>query len=99
MSHIALGTGSTAASTGQTALVTEIARTAFQSATQVTTTTTNDSMQFVAVFGAGVGTGALTEAGIFNGAGGGTMLSRVTFAAVNKAAGDSLTITWKIVFA
>jgi hypothetical protein len=47
-------------------------------------------------FGAGVGTGALTEAGIFNAATAGVMLSRVVFSVVNKASTDALTITWAI---
>lgn len=97
MSHIAVGTSAATAVAAQTALGTEISRVAFASATQVTTNAANDSMQFVATFGANVGTGALTEAGIFNAASAGTMLSRTVFASINKAAGDTLTITWKII--
>jgi hypothetical protein len=100
MSHMAVGTGATAPVVGNTALGTEAARVAFDSAaTAVTTTTTNDSVQYVATFPAGTGTGALTEAGLFNAASSGTMLSRVTYAVINKGASDSLTITWKIVIA
>lgn len=96
MSHMAIGTSSTAAASNQTALVTEIARVAFTSSTIVTTTVTNDSVQYVGTFGAGVGTGAITEAGILNAASVGTMLSRVVFSVINKSANDSLTITWTI---
>ena len=42
------------------------------------------------------GTGAVTEAGIFNAGSGGTMLCRTTFPAVNKASGDSIAITWVV---
>ena len=45
-------------------------------------------------FGPGVGTGALTEIGLFNAAAAGTMVSRATFPVKNKEAGDTLTFTW-----
>ena len=41
-------------------------------------------------------TGAVTEAGIFNAASGGTMLCRTVFSVVNKGADDSLSVTWTI---
>jgi len=47
-------------------------------------------------FGAGVGTGAVTEAGIFNASSAGTMLCRTTFSVINKAAADTLGITWTV---
>jgi hypothetical protein len=98
MSHMGVGTGVVAASGGDTALGTQLVRVALTSQTQVTTTVTNDSVQYVATFGAGSGTGAITEAGIFNAASAGTMLARTVFAVINKGALDSLTITWKITF-
>lgn len=99
MSHMAVGTGTTSAATGQTALVTETARVALDSTTIVTTTVSNDTVQYVATFAAGVGTGALTEAGVFNANTAGTMLARTVYSVINKAALDTLTITWKITFA
>jgi hypothetical protein len=99
MSHIAVGTGTTAAATTQTALVGEVARVALTSTTQVTTTVTGDAIQYVATFPAGSGTAALTEAGIFNSASVGTMMARTVFAVINKGALDTLTITWKITIA
>lgn len=99
MSHMAVGTGTTAAANTQTALVTESARVALTSTTQVTTTTTNDAIQYVATFSPGTGTAALTEAGILNAASAGTMLSRTVFPVINKGALDTLTITWKITLA
>ena len=47
-------------------------------------------------FAAGSGTGAITEAGVFNASSGGTMLCRTVFSVVNKGADDSMTITWTI---
>jgi len=91
-SHMAVGTGNTAPVAGDTALQTQLgSRVALTSATQSTNVLT-----FVATFGAGVATGALTEAGIFNASTAGTMTCRTTFSTVNKDTLDSLTITWNL---
>lgn len=87
MGYIALGTGTTAAAAGQTALVTEIDRNA---ATYAHTAGTK-TFTFTADFAAGDATGAITEAGVFNAASSGIMLDRVVFPVVNKGADDSLT--------
>lgn len=97
-SHMALGTSSTAPSKAQTGLLGEVGRVALASTNLVQTTTANDSIEYVATFGAGVATGAITEAGLFNSPSGGSMVSRTTFNVVNKDANDSITITWKLVF-
>ena len=91
MSHMAIGTGSTAAAASDTALGTEAARQALTS-----TTVTANAVAYVASFGAGTGTGAITEAGILNAASGGTLLCRTVFSVVNKGASDSMTITWTV---
>ena len=96
MSHMAVGTLNTAAATGQTALATEVARVALTTSALATTTTTNDSIQYVATFAAGTGTGALVEAGILNAASAGNMLCRTVFSTINKGASDSMTITWTV---
>jgi hypothetical protein len=91
MSHLAIGAGATAAATGDTALGSELGRVALTSTTVATNTVT-----YVASFGAGTGTGAVTEAGILNASSAGTLLCRTVFPVVNKQAGDSMTITWVI---
>ena len=91
MSHMAIGTDNTAAAAGDTALGTEAARQALTS-----TTVSSNTVEYVASFAAGTGTGAITEAGILNGASGGTLLCRTVFSVVNKGASDSMTITWTI---
>ncbi len=91
MSHMAIGTGSTAAASGDSALGTEAARQALTS-----TTVNNNAVSYVASFAAGTGTGAITEAGILNANSGGTLLCRTVFSVVNKGASDSMTITWTI---
>lgn len=94
MSHMAVGSGTTAASAGQTALVTELGRAALTS-----TNVTGAQVQYVATFAPGVGTGAVTEAALFNAASSGTMLCRTVFSVVNKDAGDTMTITWTVTLA
>lgn len=94
MSHMAVGTGSTAASASDTTLGTELDRNALTSRTDADAVVT-----YVGTWAAGDGTGALTEAGIFNASSSGTMLARVVFSAINKAAADTLTITWTLTLA
>jgi hypothetical protein len=93
MTYMGLGTGTTAAAAGDTTLQTPIAssRVTFASATSATNIVT-----YVASFPAGTGTGAVTEAGIFNDVTAGTMLCRTVFSVVNKGANDAMSITWQI---
>ena len=91
MSHMAIGTGTTAAAAAQTALVSESARVALTS-----TTVSGADVTYVASFPAGTGTAAITEAAILNASSGGTMLCRTVFAVVNKGASASMTITWVV---
>lgn len=99
MTHMAVGTGTVAPVTTNTTLGTQVGIVALTSQTVSTKTTTNDSITFVASFGPGVGTGALTEAGIFNAASAGTMLARSVFGVVTKGTEDTFTVTWKITLA
>jgi len=91
MGYMAIGTGTATPAVGNTTLGVEAGRVALasfsSSSNQVTATAT---------FPAGTGTGAITEAGIFNANSAGTMLCRTTFPVVNKAAGDSIAITWVV---
>ena len=92
MSHMALGSGTTAAAAGQTALVTQLgSREALDSST-----VTASSLAYVCTFEAGDATGTVTEAGIFNASSSGTMLCRSVFSAITKGANDSLNVTWTI---
>lgn len=91
MSHMAIGTGTGTPIAGDTTLGTEAGRVALTAFTASTNTVTA-----TATFPAGTGTGAITEAGILNGSSGGTLLCRTTFPVVNKAAGDSIAITWVV---
>ena len=91
MSHMAIGSGTTSAAAGDTALESQLGRVSLTSTTVSTNTVT-----YVASFGAGTGTGAVTEAGILNDVTTGTLLCRTVFPVVNKQSGDSMTITWVI---
>ena len=91
MNHMAIGTNATAPVSANTTLGTEVARVALSSATA-----TANTVSYSATFPAGTGTGAITEAGIFNAASSGTLLCRTTFAVVSKSDSDSLTIKWNV---
>lgn len=91
MSHMAIGTGSTAAAAGDSALGSEAGRVALTS-----TTVTSNAVAYVATFGAGTGTGAITEAGILNASSSGDLLCRTVFSVINKGAADTLGITWTV---
>tara|TARA_B100000003_G_scaffold208181_1_gene227695 strand:- start:328 stop:780 length:453 start_codon:yes stop_codon:yes gene_type:complete len=91
MSHMAIGTGTTAAVVGDTALVSEANRQALTS-----TAVSGGQVTYSATFGNGQGTGALTEAAILNASSGGTMLCRTVFSVINKGANDTLAITWTV---
>ena len=91
MSHMAIGSGSTAAANADTTLGTELGRVSLTS-----TTVTNNNVAYVATFPAGTGTGAVTEAGLFNDVSAGTMLCRTVFSVINKGAADTLGITWTV---
>ncbi len=93
MTHMSLGTSSTTPAAADATLGVEIAgsRVGLSS-----TSVTANAVTYSASFGAGVGTGAVVEAGIFNAASAGDMLCRTTFSVVNKGANDTMTVTWTV---
>lgn len=99
--YIALGTSNTAAAATDTALSAELPAGASYSRlqdSQVSYSATEAGKKLIlsVTFLPGQGTGTLQESGVFNAATGGDMLSRQTFAPIQKAAGDTLTVTWTI---
>jgi hypothetical protein len=88
---MAIGTGSTSPSASDTQLGTQTGRVSLSNSVVSTNTIT-----YTASFPAGTGSGAITEAGIFNASSSGTMLCRTTFPVVNKAAGDTIAVTWVV---
>lgn len=87
--HMAIGTGGTSPAAGQTALTTELDRNALTSKNR-----SGAVLTMVGDWAAGDGTGAITEAGVFDASSSGNMHSRVLFSVVNKGSGDVLSITW-----
>jgi len=92
MTHMGLGSGTTAPAAGNTTLESQLG----SRETLDSSTVTNNQIVYVSSFEAGDATGAVSEAAIFNAASGGTMLCRVSFSVVNKAADDVLSINWTI---
>lgn len=92
MSHMAIGTGTATPGASDTALGTEAGRVTLASGSNAA-----NAITYTATFPAGTGTGAITEAAVFNAASAPqTMLCRTTFPVVNKAAGDSIAVTWVV---
>ena len=87
MTHMEVGTGTTNPAAGDTALESAVSgsRTALTSSN-----VTGAAIAYLCTFAAGTGTGALTEAGIFNASSGGTMLCRTEFSVINK--GERFTV-------
>jgi hypothetical protein len=91
MSHMAIGTGTATPGASDTTLGTEAGRVTLASGSN-----SANAITYTATFPAGTGTGAITEAAVLNAASVGTMLCRTTFPVVNKAAGDSIAVTWVV---
>ena len=92
MSHMGIGSGTTSAAAGDTDLESILgSRITLSSAAA-----TGEQVLYVASFGAGVSTGAVTESAIFNASTAGDMLCRTTFSVINKGADDTLQINWTI---
>ena len=90
-SYMAIGISTQTPAAGDTALISEAGRVALASGTN-----SANAITYTATFPAGTGTGAITEAGVFNASTSGTMLCRTTFPTVTKQAGDTIAITWKV---
>ncbi len=92
ISHMAVGTGTTPAAGGDTALEAEIAG----SRVAVTKSGSGASRIYTAVFVEGVGNGAITEAGLFSAATGGQMSNRSVFGVKTKEPGEVFTFNWML---
>jgi hypothetical protein len=93
LTHMAVGSGSTAAAVGDTILGAEMDRNAL---TVSGGSAAGATVTYTTTWAAGDGTGAIKEAGLFTAASGGTMLARTVFPVVNKGADDVITITWEV---
>lgn len=93
MSHMWVGTSSTAASVSDTDLITPCASGRLALTSSIPTA---NVIAYLATFNAGIATATITEAGIFNANSAGTMLCRTVFSAIGKGASDVLTISWSV---
>ena len=89
--YTAIGSGTTAPLASDVSLQYEIAR-----VTAILSNPLASSLQSVATYGPGVGTGSVTEAGLFDASVGGNILAHDGFGVITKGANDTLTITWTI---
>lgn len=105
MSHMGIGTSSTAEAVGDTALGAELTTgggyTGYSRASLTTSSSSGSVVTYSANFAANnpsapSGGAVLREAGIFNASTAGTMLCRTTFPVVTKLPADALTVTWTI---
>lgn len=90
--HMAVGTNQSPAASTQT----DLGAIAGARVALTSTSVNLSTISYSAVFGAGVGTGTLTEAGIFNALTAGSMICRTVFPVFTKEATDTLTINWDI---
>lgn len=91
MSVMAIGDSNANLDVTNTSLQSELGSVSLESST-----VENNVVTYTAEFGAGVGTGGVVEAGIFDGESAPTMLCRTTFPVINKESDDVLTINWNV---
>lgn len=92
ISHMALGVGTTPAAGTDKKLVSEVAG----SRVAVTVSGTGAQRMYTATFGQGVGSGPVTEAGLFNASTNGLLTNRSVFGVKNKEPDDVFTINWTL---
>jgi len=98
--YIQAGTGTTAATAGDTDIETKEGAKVAATVTNETTTVTDDTIRFVATISF-TSSKAITEAAITNNSADATgeLLARQVFSAINVNNGDSIEFTWDVVFA
>ena len=94
--YVAIGTGTTAASAGDTALEAEIT-TGGGERVQVTPTVSSNVLTLTNTFNF-TSDFAVTEAGILNAASGGDLYAHSVFSAINVSNGDSFQITFNVTY-
>lgn len=96
ISHLAIGSGTVAPVTGDTALGGEVTRKAISSFDTTNLTANPPSWQAQISFATNEGNTTLGEAGLFNTSSAGTMLARATFTSFVKATSNTLSISYTI---
>jgi hypothetical protein len=95
--YVAWGTGAGTTGATDTTLFTENGSRVTGTTSQVTTSTTNDTLQVVGTQTAG-GTLAITNAGLFDASTSGNLFAKGDFSTINLNTGDSIQFTFKVQF-
>jgi hypothetical protein len=96
ITHLGVGTGTTAPATGDTALGSETVRIAIGTYTTTGLANNPPSWRAEATFATNEANTTLGEAGLFNSSSAGTMLSRVTYSTLNKTTSNTLSVSYTI---
>ena len=103
MTHMEIGTGTTAAAIGDTTIETATTPAAARVAlTQSGGVASTNTLTFNCTFPADTpdvtapATASITEAGVFNASSGGTMAARTVFPVINKGESDTMTVSWVV---
>ena len=95
--YVAWGTGAGTTGATDTTLFTETGSRVTGTTSQVTTSTSNDTLQVVGTQTAG-GTLAITNAGLFDASTSGNLFAKGDFSTINLNTGDSIQFTFKVQF-
>jgi hypothetical protein len=95
--YVAWGTGAGTTGATDTTLFTETGTRVSGTTSQVTTSTTNDTLQVVGTQTAG-STLAITNAGLFDASTSGNLFAKGDFSTINLNNGDSIQFTFKVQF-
>ena len=96
VSQMAIGSGTVAPTTANTALGLEVTRKAIGTFSTTNLTANPPSFDSITSFATNEANTTLAEVGLFNSSAGGTMLARATFASFVKATSNTLSITYTI---
>ena len=95
--YIGWGTGAGTTALTDTTLFTEVTPRVTGTSSQVTTTTTSDTLQVVGTQTAGTGE-TLTNAGLFDASTSGNLFAKGDFSGIALSTGDSIQFTFKVQF-
>lgn len=96
LSHMAIGTSTTAPATSDSGLGSEATRKAVGTFTTTNLTSNPPNMDFIVSFATNEGNTTIGEAAIFNSSSGGTMFNRATFATLDKTTSNTLSLTYTV---
>ncbi len=96
ISYLAIGTGTAAPATSDSALGSETTRKAIGTYTTTNLTSNPPSWRAEVSFATNEGNTTLGEVGLFNSSSGGTMLARATYSTINKTTSNTLSVSYTV---